>query len=276
MELLNEYLVHWTEYSTGAHYFKTVFAHLHTLYVRKRVRPAHGGIGGGGGVGGGYVGPASYGYGGSVMGGLMPNRAMLEGKFPGSAGPLGRNSAFGGGGGGGGGLGAPEGSMSLFSNRLGDTSITAVGGPIVEIPKLAVIIWKSQLFTTMKDDLLRLVLQGIEQARDEGRNVSLEVRGVIESCLRMSRDQVEFQEMEFYVTWFEKPFLAATREYYQRKLASRAEEIPVCAPLSPIIIFFFFSSLPLPFLSFTIILQYISSLHLFISYLQPLLISLSL
>ena len=94
-----------------------------------------------------------------------------------------------------------------------------------EIKELGLHTWRTHMIEPLEEDLVGQLLAGIKHDRMGGAEggshflSDFNIRGVIDSLASVEEWKEENKRLDLYVEVFEKPFLAATREYYREEAA---------------------------------------------------------
>ena len=119
----------------------------------------------------------------------------------------------------------------IKKKKQGEKEITynqSIFGPteqMKEIKELGLHIWRTHMIEPLEEDLVSQLLAGIKHDRMGGAEggshflSDFNIRGVIDSLASVEEWKEENKRLDLYVEVFEKPFLAATREYYREEAA---------------------------------------------------------
>ncbi|KAF2401737.1 cullin-2 [Trichodelitschia bisporula] len=90
---------------------------------------------------------------------------------------------------------------------------------VYDIYTLHLVRWKLDMFASTHDSIMNACLRLVEKERNGETVENMQVKAVVQSfvCLGLDESDSRKPTLEVYKDYFEKPFLAATSEYYSRE-----------------------------------------------------------
>ncbi len=90
--------------------------------------------------------------------------------------------------------------------------------------ELCLSIWKTEIMEGLKDQLVRLVLDEVQQDRDGRLVYNTGAQGVVRSLVEVEKDTPEYEKKTTYIKLLEEPYLKNTTDYYRRETMQMIDE----------------------------------------------------